>query len=133
MKCMFALANLASVLLLIFPLAGPAMASDCMQFDAHEEIAEGRLAIGHFQDAADRPESAYILSLPVPTCLDADDPEYRVEEAQTIHIYSQDEAVQEQIERFLGMTVLVRGRPFGAHTSHHHAPIVMDITEIDTQ
>ena len=31
-----------------------------------------------------------------------------------------------------GKTVLVRGKPFGAATVHHHAPIVMDISEIDS-
>ncbi|MCC2113828.1 MAG: DUF4431 domain-containing protein, partial [Hyphomicrobiales bacterium] len=105
----------------------------CMRFNAEDEIAEGRLAIGGFQDAAGRPESAYILSLPEPTCLDADDPEYRVDSADTIQIYSSDDAVHAQIEAFVGMTVLVRGSPFGAHTAHHHAPIIMDISEIDTQ
>ena len=27
--------------------------------------------------------------------------------------------------------VQVRGTPMGAHTAHHHAPIVMDVSEID--
>ncbi|MDP2621402.1 MAG: DUF4431 domain-containing protein [Hyphomicrobiales bacterium] len=114
--------------------AAPAAAADgCMQANADDETAEGRLDIGQFQDAAGRPESAYVLSLPVPICLDDPDPEFRVETADTIHLYSSNEAVHAEIDRFVGKTVLVRGSPFGAHTVHHHAPIVMDITEIDEQ
>jgi hypothetical protein len=62
---------------------------------------------------------------------DASDPEFRVKSTRTIHVYSTDERISAEIKRFVGKTVLVRGRPFGAHTAHHHAPIVMDITEID--
>jgi hypothetical protein len=39
--------------------------------------------------------------------------------------------VHARIDRCLGKDVMVRGRPFGAHTAHHHAPIVMEISEID--
>lgn len=128
MKRIFAFASLAA-----FLLATSATANECMRSDADEEIAEGQLEVGHFQDAAGRPESSYILTLPVPTCLDANDPELSVGPTSTIHIYSSDETVHAQIQPFAGKTVLVRGRPFGAHTAHHHAPIVMDITEIDEQ
>ena len=52
-----------------------------------------------------------------------------VESAETIHIYSSDETVLKQL---VGKSVKVKGDPFGAHTAHHHAPIVMEITEIDS-
>lgn len=104
-----------------------------MRSTSDDEIAEGRLDIGQFQDAAGRPESAYIVSLPEAVCLDDPDPEFRVEHADTIHIYSSNEAVHAEIDRFVGGTVLVHGSPFAAHTAHHHAPIVMDVSEIDTQ
>lgn len=119
-------------LLALFVLAAPAAAADrCMQFDVPRQIAEGRLLIGHFKDAADRPETAYILRLPVATCLSADDPDFRVARTRTIHVYSNDEKVRAQIGRLVGKDVMVRGRPFGAHTAHHHAPVVMEISEID--
>ncbi len=122
----------ALALLALVMLAAPIAAADrCMQFDVARQIAEGRLVIGHFKDAADRPETAYILRLPVATCLGAKDPEFRVSHARTIHVYSSDEKVHAQIGRFVGKDVMVRGRPFGAHTAHHHAPIVMEISEID--
>ena len=123
----FVLAQLALIL-----LADPTAAADrCMQFDAPKQIAEGRLVIGHFKDAADRPETAYILRLPVATCLSAKDPEFRVRHARTIHVFSSNEKMRAQIDRLVGKAVMVRGRPFGAHTAHHHAPIVMEISEID--
>jgi hypothetical protein len=31
----------------------------------------------------------------------------------------------------VGQDVHVRGTPFSAHTAHHHAPIVMEISQID--
>ena len=102
-----------------------------MQFDA-EQIVEGRLSIGRFRDAAGRPETAFIVRLPVPTCLSAKDPEFRVKSARTVHIYSSDAQIHAQIRGLVGKTVLVRGRPFNGHTSHHHAPIVMEVSEIDT-
>jgi Domain of unknown function (DUF4431) len=122
---------LSLVMLAALPLTATAASSACMTFDQAGQIAEGRLSVGRFKDAADRPESAFILRLPVATCLDASDPEFRVKSTRTIHVYSTDERTSAQINRFVGKTVLVRGRPFGAHTAHHHAPIVMDITEID--
>jgi len=35
--------------------------------------------------------------------------------------------------KLTGKSVLVRGKPFPAHTAHHHAPIVMDVAEIDVR
>ncbi len=122
------LAALGALALLAMPAAA---AKVCMQFNEPGQIAEGRLVIGHFKDAADRPETAYILRLPAATCLAAADPEFRVRQARTIHVYASDEKISERIGRFVGKTVMVRGRPFGAHTAHHHAPIVMEITAID--
>jgi Domain of unknown function (DUF4431) len=116
---------------LALSVASPAAAITCMKADAAGQIAQGRLSVGRFQDAADRPETAYILTLPVPTCLASSDPDGRVDTARTIHIYASSPAVHAGIRRFVGHTVAVRGRPFAAHTSHHHAPIVMDISEID--
>ncbi len=111
----------------------PAVAENCMKADKEGEFAEGRLDIGGFQDAAGRLESVYILTLSVPVCLSHTDPEYRVDSSNTIHIFSSNDAVHSQIGKFVGSTVFVRGGAFSAHTSHHHAAIVMDIKEIDNK
>jgi len=111
--------------------ASPAKAAECMQDNAGDQIAEGRLSLGEFEDAAGRPEQAFIVTLPVPTCLDSGDADTAVDSTTTIHIFSMDEAIAASIEKFVGKNVHVRGTPFGAHTAHHHAPIVMDVSEID--
>lgn len=106
-------------------------ASECMVDNQGDQIAEGRLSLGQFEDAAGRPEQAFILTLPAPTCLDSTDADNAVDSTTTIHIFSIDEAIAASIEQFVGKDVQVRGTPFGAHTAHHHAPIVMDVSEID--
>jgi hypothetical protein len=112
-------------------VASAANAATCMKANTEGEIAEGRLSLGQFEDAAGRPEQAFILTLPVPTCLSGSDEMDNVEDVETIHVYAFDEAIAATIKQFVGKDVQVRGTPFGAHTAHHHAPIVMDIREID--
>lgn len=111
--------------------ASAADAAECMRANQAGEIVEGTLSLGEFEDAAGRPEQAYILALPVPTCLTGPDEMDNVEEVETIHLYSLDEALLASLKRLVGKTVHVRGTPFAAHTAHHHAPIVMEISEID--
>lgn len=120
--------------LILFSLAtSSAHADNCMEANASDQIAEGRLALGQFKDAADRTETAYILLLPAPTCLSAEDPDERVESTDKIHIFSSDDAIQGTLKSFVGKTVLVRGTALPAHTVHHHAPILIDVSEIDQQ
>ena len=111
--------------------AQAAHATECMQDNQPDQIAEGTLSFGQFEDAAGRPEQAYILTLPVPACLSSSDADSAVRSTTTIHIYSFDSAVSEAFEGLIGQSVQVRGTPFAAHTAHHHAPIVMDVGEID--
>lgn len=122
-------------LLLISALlgAGPAFGANCMRSDGVDQHIQGRLRIGRFKDAADRPESAYILTLSKPACLAGDAPDTRVSATRTIHIYATKKAIQDGIKRAVGKSISVWGRPFAAHTAHHHAPIVMEITRLDPQ
>ena len=103
--------------------------SACMQAE-HEESAQGRLVSGRFKDAAGRPETAFILRLRATVCLQGSDEFDKVGTAKTIHIFSTKDDVAKRIRGFVGKAVRVRGKPFGAHTAHHHAPIVMDIVDI---
>ncbi len=102
----------------------------CMEADT-DEMAGGLLRQRTFKDAAGRPEPSYILTLPVPTCLKGRDASDNVGSSQTVQLYSSDKAIEESIRRFVGKRVMVDGRAFGATTAHHHAPIVMDISDID--
>jgi len=102
-----------------------------MSDKSETETAAGRLSIGRAKDAAGRPERPYILTLKTPVCLKSEDPEDNVASSRTIHIFSTHDKVAKQIALFVGKPISVRGRPFTAHTAHHHAPIVMDITGIE--
>jgi Domain of unknown function (DUF4431) len=54
-----------------------------------------------------------------------------VSSAETIHLYSSDEAVARSLKQLVGKKVKVKGNAFGAITAHHHAPIVMESSEIE--
>jgi hypothetical protein len=114
----------------VFMASTASAAEPCMSDTSDKETAVGKLSIGRARDAAGRAE-LYILTLQTPACLTADDPDDNVKKTSTIHIFSTQDTVANQIARFVGKSISVRGRPFAAHTSHHHAPIVMDISAID--
>jgi len=113
-------------------LIGASTASaECLKANQNGEVAEGILSLGTFEDANDRPEKAYILTLPAPVCLSGADDIDKVSSADTIHVYSSDEAVAQSLKQLVGKKVKVKGNAFGAITAHHHAPIVMEISEIE--
>lgn len=105
--------------------------AQCLEAD-RDELAIGNLAHRVFKDAAGRPEPSFILMLPEPVCLNGEEDTDNVSDARTIHIVSGDESMERTIRRFVGTSVQVLGKPYGALTVHHHAPIVMPISEIDT-
>jgi uncharacterized protein DUF4431 len=118
------------VVALIASLAMPqAHAAGCWTAD-RVETAAGRLTVGRFLDAADRPERAFILTLAVPACL-TDVTIGDVREARTVHVFATDAAIQQRLKRHVGARVVVRGEPFASHTAHHHASIVMKVTGIE--
>jgi hypothetical protein len=101
-----------------------------MQSNAGPQSAAGKISILEAHDAAERPEKVLILTLAAPVCLDAEDPEEAVAEAKSVHVYSTEDDVHERLQASVGKTIQVWGDPFPAHTSHHHAPIVMDVSKI---
>ena len=109
--------------------AGAAQAA-CLKANADGQTAEGKLVTGRFKDAADRPEVAYILQLAVPACLDGEDETDKVKRTTRIHVYPHDAKLDATMRGLVGKAVRVKGSPFGQHTAHHHAPIVMEIAEI---
>jgi hypothetical protein len=111
-------------------LYSSAAAADCMIYDGGLQSVTGRIAIVRTKDAADRPETAIILTPSSATCLDAKDPDDRVNEATQVHVFSSDDKLHAQIVNNSGKVLTVWGEPFPAHTAHHHAPIVMDVTKL---
>jgi hypothetical protein len=122
---------LATTLTLLFLAPGSALAG-CLQANAKTTIIEGVLSEKTFADANKQPEQAFILTPLVPTCLEGDDNVDKSEKIGEIQIMSSNDQIAPKIKDFVGQDVFVQGSPFGAHTAHHHAPIVMDITGIDT-
>lgn len=104
--------------------------AECLKSNVEGQTAHGRLAIGRARDAAGRPETPYILRLASNACLDAGNSDKVVRRARTIHIFPAADKLQPAFRQLAGKTVVVRGIPFIAHTAHHHAPIVMQVTEI---
>lgn len=80
-------------------------------------------------EAYNRTETAYLLFPAKSVCLNGEDYDH-VESARRIHVFSMDEAIMRKLRANLGRKVRVKGNAFGEHTAHHHAPIVMNITEI---
>lgn len=117
------------VFIALAPLATSAVAT-CLKPNVEGQSAQGQLAIGRARDAAGRPETPYILRLASNACLDANNRDEAVRRARTIHIFPADEKLRAALRRLVGKTVVVRGSPSFAHTGHHHAPIVMQVTEI---
>ena len=96
-------------------------------------LAIGRLSIGRAMNAADRLERPYILTLAAPVCLATDEPDDKVDATEPIHIFAADPKIAASISKLVGKLIAVRCRPFPAHTTHHHAPIVIDVKEISTR
>ncbi len=103
----------------------------CLQAEQAKTIVEGVVSEGTFEDANDQPEQAFILTPLVPTCLAGDENVDESEQVGEIQIFSSNDQIAQSIKNFVGKDVFVQGTPFGSHTAHHHAPIVMDITSIE--
>jgi hypothetical protein len=78
----------------------------------------------------DAPEPRYILKLDTRICVKGDEflrPSINIDRIQV----SPDEALLKEFRRMVGKRVLIEGRDFlGAHTGHHHAPLMMAASSI---
>lgn len=116
----------------IILVSGSAAGAQCIEADSPGAMVEGDLTQRMFTDAAGRPEPAFILTLAAPACLTGSEETDNVKDTRTIHVFSTDASMMQRIQRFVDSMVLVRGTAFGALTVHHHAPIVMDASEINS-
>jgi hypothetical protein len=98
-----------------------------------DQIAEGRLESVRIRiPEYKRTDQVFMLQLAASTCLDVADKEDEVEPTKRIHVFGADDGVNKRMRGFIGKTVRIHGEPFGQHTSHHHAPIVMKVTRIES-
>jgi hypothetical protein len=81
----------------------------------------------------DAEEDAFILELPTRAC--ASDGEFI--DASTsfdrVQISAEDASILNVLRSAVRRNVTVRGEAFGAHTGHHHAPLVLFVQEIAVQ
>jgi hypothetical protein len=110
-------------------LATPA-AAQCLKSNADDQAATGRLTIGRGKDATGKVERPYILRLVKNACMVGETADDKVNRTRTIHVYPKDDKLHARFKKLVGKNVRVRGRPFPAHTAHHHAPIVIEVVEI---
>lgn len=105
----------------------------CMSSGSKDAGAEGDVAVRTFTDKAGRTQTVYILQLPLPVCLAGPDKKDNIAEARSIELDASDPSVRQTIADHVGKEILVIGRPSGARTAHHHAPIVMDVVRTITE
>jgi hypothetical protein len=116
-------------------LSLPAAAA-CIDLAQHPEIsASGDLTRPMFagppnyEDVrkGDAPEPSYILTLDSPFCVTGDESLDDGETVDRIQLLD-DKGI---LRKMIGHSIEVKGAdPFGAHTGHHHAPLLMDVVSV---
>ena len=137
----------APVLLLIGLTLGLASAANAACLDlkqtnvlSFEGTLNYRMFAGppNYEDVrkGDTPEPTYILTLAEPICASGDEFVDPRETFSQLQIFSDSSgkaalALSRDLRRWIGKLVVVDGiSPFGAHTGHHHAPLMLPITRI---
>lgn len=127
-------------LILIMLSAQPAAAA-CLNLasGAAPVSLEGKLSLEVFPGPpnyesvakGDAAEPAWLLLLDKPICVEDGgqfaDPSHHFD---NVHVYSADRRVQARFEALNGKRVTLKGSGFPAHTGHHHAPLVVEVSAI---
>lgn len=85
----------------------------------------------------DTPEPTYILRLGQPVCVDGDEFIERGERVDRVQVYpaygsGREVWILRKLHDLVGARVRVEGKSaFGAHTGHHHAPLLLPIDVVD--
>jgi uncharacterized protein YchJ len=104
----------------------------CLKAGAGDQVAEGRLASVRISiPAYQLKEQAYVLQLAAPACLEGTGDFDQVDKTERIHVFATEVGLRKRLRGLVGKVVRVRGEPFGEHTAHHHAPIVMRIDGVE--
>ena len=113
-------------------LAGASVQAACLSANQPDQIAEGRLTSVQVSIPDYKlKQQAIILRLASDACLEGSGEFDKVERTNRIHVFAMDDAVRKRLRALAGKPVRVIGEPFGAHTAHHHAPIVMRVTGVE--
>ena len=141
-----AITRCIAIILFIGVFALPAAAQQrCIDLKASRTIQlTGRLTHQvfagppNYEDVrkGDRPEPSYVLRLAKPICVVGDefiDQTTPIDRVQIFPDYDNrnNQTLARALRRFVGKVVAVQGNaPFGAHTGHHHAPLLLPVTNI---
>ena len=104
----------------------------CLRSNQPDQIAEGRLTSVRISIPAYKlQQQAIILRLASDACLEGSGEFDNVERTNRIHVFATDDALRKRLRALVGKPVRVTGEPFGEHTAHHHAPIVLRVTRVE--
>ena len=85
-------------------------------------------------DNGDMPEPTYILVLKRNICIEDGgqfaDP---TQMFNSVQVYTTHDSLWPKFKKLKGKQVTVSGSGFAAHTGHHHAPLVLEVTSIAAQ
>jgi hypothetical protein len=105
----------------------------CLKANTDNQIAEGKLTSVQVSIPDYKlKEQAYILQLKSDACLEGTDDFDKVDRTNRIHVYATDDAMRKKLRAAVGKMVRVSGSPFGEENAHHHAPIVMGVSAVET-
>lgn len=104
----------------------------CLIAQRDDQQAEGKLdQLKITVEAYKRTDTAFMLSLSKPACLEGSDEYDKVESSKRIHVFSMDDEILRKLRANVGRTVRVTGSAFGESSPYHHAPIVMNVSKIE--
>lgn len=83
----------------------------------------------------DTPETAWILELSTPACVNPDpvqpDLNPALDDVRSVQLVFRGEVEVKEQHNLWGKTVIIKGTLFGAHTGHHHADAILTIVSIE--
>jgi hypothetical protein len=104
----------------------------CLIASRDDQQVTGRLAQVEITiEAYQLTETAFILSLAEPACLQGESEYDKVKDTRRVHIFSMDEKIRRKLRANVGQKIRVSGFAFGEHTVHHHAPIVLNVMKVE--
>lgn len=123
----------AAILALTLFCANQALAQQaCLRAGQDGSVVTGRLEVAQYSDASGRRASALILAVAPPVCLSGPDPEDNVQPTARVHVFSSDEGLHKKLQNAVGQILRLKGGAFPAHTVHHRAPVVFNVSAVET-
>jgi hypothetical protein len=120
--------------------AKTAAAADCLEYGPAVQLTGNLIrktfpGLPNFTSVAqgDTPEVGWILHLDKPVCVKGragDDFDVAVSHLTDLQLVLGNDDYYRQAKKFLARKVIVTGVLFGAHTGHHHTPVLLDVKNI---